>query len=633
MNTTKTLTALAAGMMASLAGAATFPSAGGDIAANDATGWNGSKPGASEEAAFDKAGTYTASADVSFGSLALSVGGVEFDLTSGNHKVSVTGYTGPQVAEAQTVFKGGALHFKSTAEFAVQAAWKNNTKLTLTDGCVVDNVSTFYLSKDGAVGTQALIEKNASVSASALRIAQNWGRSSTLELATGGKLTVSGTSYMTTGSAANHTTETKLLVHDTGSSVSFGGSLLVCSAHPNESVRVYDDAAFSGTYIDLGGYANALVEVKDGATMTLTNDLTMKGTSGLTRVDNATATMANLIIGHNTQEDASKRDNHVEIVNGATLTASSVSFRGNDSSLLVSNSTFAVGSFELGKYASSTNNTAIFSGSEVALTYSSNPFGSKAADNTLVLDDGATWTLDVADYQFMIAARSALKVTRGAKFSNVDADKTEDNWTYVGYNWGMEKDCRIEVSDDGEMHTARFGVMGYGTELVVSNGLVTVGENCPSTATKFGLNVGYTIPGKESAASTGCRVTLQGSTPRIRAMNNQVVHLQGDSVLRYEIPEAGYAEGFAPVEALRLAPVGSASALEISCDAWAAAAREAGKSRKVVLFRGTENLSQAVVDWLAAQELNLPGNVKLIVSQKEIALRASGCTGLSIILR
>ena len=633
MNTTKTLMALAAGMMASLAGAATFPSAGGDIAANDATGWNGSKPGASEEAAFDKAGTYTASADVSFGSLALSVGGVEFDLTSGNHKVSVSGYTGPQAADAQTVFKGGALHFKSAAEFAAQAAWINNTKLTLTDGCTVDNVSTFYLSKDGAVGTQALIEKSASVSANALRIAQNWGRSSTLELATGGKLTVgSGTSYMTTGKDANHTTETKLLVHDMGSSVSFGGSLLVCSAHPNESVRVYDDAAFSGTYIDLGGYANALVEVKDGATMTLTNDLTMKGTSGLTRVDNATATVTNLIIGHNTQEDASKRDNHVEIVNGATLTASSVSFRGNDSSLLVSNSTFAVGSFELGKYASSTNNTAIFSGSEVALAYSSNPFGSKAADNTLVLDDGATWIFDVANYQFMTAARSALKVTRGAKFSNVDADKTEDNWTYVGYNWGSEYDCRIEVSDDGEMHTARFGVMGYGTELVVSNGLVTVGENCPSTATKFGLNVGYTIPGKESAASTGCRVTLQGSTPRIRAMNNQVVHLQGDSVLRYEIPEAGYAEGFAPVEALRLALVGSASALEISCDAWAAAAREAGKSRKVVLFRGTENLSQAVVDWLAAQELNLPDNVKLIVSQKEIALRASGCTGLSIIL-
>ncbi len=54
-------------MIARTAQAVNYPKAGGDIADNTATGWNGSMPDSSTKANFNQAGTYTASTDVHFG--------------------------------------------------------------------------------------------------------------------------------------------------------------------------------------------------------------------------------------------------------------------------------------------------------------------------------------------------------------------------------------------------------------------------------------------------------------------------------------------------------------------------------------------------------------------------------------
>ena len=62
----------------------TFPNAGGDLA--DETAWGGTKPGDSDFAIVNKAGTYTLSSDVTFGGLRVLAGSSTFNF--GNHKMT-----------------------------------------------------------------------------------------------------------------------------------------------------------------------------------------------------------------------------------------------------------------------------------------------------------------------------------------------------------------------------------------------------------------------------------------------------------------------------------------------------------------------------------------------------------------
>ena len=65
-----------------------FPSAGGNLYSEEA--WGGTRPGTGDTIVLDKAGTYTASEDISFGQFKLTVDGVVFDFTANqNRKITV----------------------------------------------------------------------------------------------------------------------------------------------------------------------------------------------------------------------------------------------------------------------------------------------------------------------------------------------------------------------------------------------------------------------------------------------------------------------------------------------------------------------------------------------------------------
>ena len=67
-----------------------FPSAGGNLA--DPAAWGGSLPRTSDGIVINQSGTYTATADIEFGSLTVAAQGITFDFdSSGNHRLRLSG--------------------------------------------------------------------------------------------------------------------------------------------------------------------------------------------------------------------------------------------------------------------------------------------------------------------------------------------------------------------------------------------------------------------------------------------------------------------------------------------------------------------------------------------------------------
>ena len=94
----------------------------------------------------------------------------------------------------------------------------------------------------------------------------------------------------------------------------------------------------------------------------------------------------------------------------------------------------------------------------------------------------------------------------------------------------------------------------------------------------------------------------------------------------------GYAAGHVPLKAYSL-NITLGSRLEVDCAAWAADALVKGIGKKAVLFQSASKIGSEVADWVRAQPLGLPENVKLIVTDNEIILKASSGKGLVISVR
>ena len=190
--------------MASSALAATFPGAGGDL--SSASAWGRSLPGTDETIVLNQSGTYTASADISFGQFQVTTGDpVTIDMrgrkVSVNKKYLQTGFNTAANAgygfaprrdgNVNVTILGGLWDFVNENHFYAAESGKGDTggSVTISDGAVITNVYRFYYGEH-SVNNSAVLD-NAKVYARELN---NWatGNHNLMEIRNGAEMHLSG---------------------------------------------------------------------------------------------------------------------------------------------------------------------------------------------------------------------------------------------------------------------------------------------------------------------------------------------------------------------------------------------------------------------------------------------------------
>lgn len=429
--------------------------------------------------------------------------------------------------------------------------------------------------------------------------------SATLLLQDGATLSVSGSGDAfalggTAGSVTANGAQTKLTVQNN----------LAVNGDGN-AIALADGAAVAATKVTFGGKRNRAEFT--AAELNVQNGFNF-GSSSMTTADGGSLTLKQ----------------------GSTATIGWVYPFSADNVVLVDNSTLTLSSeFTFGTYATVTNNSFTVRGAGTAMPrIAADPFGDGPSGNRLVLADHVAWKIGACHFA-ATSSNNLLKVTGG---SVVDAstDDGRGQQCYIGEK--ANEKCRnniVEISDGSRLIADRFFLTGSGNQLVVDNGTVDIKSG---TDTTYGLWLSYNAGGHTGDASTDNWLVIRGSnsvvtcgTPAARAMC-----LGGDATatsgLRYEIPVEGYTAGHAPLKAYSL-NITLGSRLEVDCAAWAADALAKGISKKAVLFQSASKIGSEVADWVRAQPLGLPENVKLIVTDNEIILKASSGKGLVISVR
>lgn len=588
------------------AGAAEFPSAGGDIASNGADGWNGAKPGSGAEAKFTKAGTYTASDNVTFGSIHLAASGLVFDLSAGNKTVTLDS-TVPiadpsKAANSATTFKGGTWKMSG-------AQFKNIPEgftLTLTDGCTFSDAGTFSPGFGLSGNTIRILEKSA-LQVKDMRLHQ-WGNSGTkMEVASGGRVSATGAITLETNATAGDYGGHWMDIHDAGSLVESSGNLKLATAVTDNGVRVRD-----GAQLKVGGTTEITtsknwIEVLNGATATVAN-VSFLGADGRVTVSNATMTA-------NKFSPAGTGGNRIEVLDGATMIAKEMICSSGGNTVLVRDSVYTgETNVQLGYTEAQKGNLFTVTGPKAVFNWAKNVFGSGCA-NVFELVDRATWNVGGTNLTLMNnASNNVLRVTGGAVLSNL-ATPAGDNNFYIGGDNETKGYNVMEVLDGATVSVERFFVRGVENRIIVSNATLKA-----SSTSGYGIWLGH------GANSRGNMLCVRGTTPSVQL--NEYKSASG-SAIRFEIPVEGYADGYVPVTARILNPGSTATErFEIECAAWAA---NPAATPKLVLMRCTTDISAANAAWILAQNPNLPENVKLKVNGGDVILYKP--QGLTIILK
>ena len=257
--------ALAAAACGSAA-AVDFPSAGGNLA--DPAAWGETLPASTDAITIKNAGTYTASADVTFASVCADGSGnggsgMVFDFSANNAKLTIT--TGSDVILYSSVstkgglflptgnnrhvtLKGGTWDFNGTSLFNGNGHnYSTNEKLTLTDGVTVTNVRNFYWAKhaQGTTPCVTTINGGAKVytTGDLLNYATGWDAQ--LNISGGAQVTVGGLFYADQSGGASLTSgRNAATVTGAGTRLEVKGSGANCVGHTHRcnSLTVADQA-------------------------------------------------------------------------------------------------------------------------------------------------------------------------------------------------------------------------------------------------------------------------------------------------------------------------------------------------------------------------------------------------------
>lgn len=565
-----------------------FPGAGGDLADKDA--WGGALPSSSDGVTIVNAGTYTASDDLSFGSLAVASDQVVFDFAKdGDHQITLAAggeacLALPASADTVTSFKGGVWDFSLGSPcLAPTTATYGGRTAELSDGCVWTNATRVTIARGAKnPNTTLSVRDGAKVFAQQLFVGYTSG-GNVLSITDGGKVVVDG--YAESGST---------FYLDNKSPAK--GNVAVVSG-TGSSLEVRKGSALVGQ-----GDAGGRIEITDGAS----------------------AYFSNLMIGNTT----SGADAQLFVGNGATLEAKNMTARSVGGSCVVSNATMALpDAFRIGgSFADGYSNftfRVLGEATPFPLTVpnANDVFCGSSVGNVLELGLGAAWRLE--DTVQLCYASDSVK--------RMNTVRIADGACLIGtntVNFGERKQANsisntLEIVNGGVVDIPELRLSGIGNRVVIDDGFLFC-TNKYSVDNQY-LRFGYKHP-KSTGEPMNGSLTIRGSAPRL--LSTSIVQFMNGSTLRYEIPQAGYAKEYCPVQSSALSLDSSSCTMEIAADDWA---RETGGKLKLATVTSSSGFKNGITNVIKA--VSLPPNCRLYIENKALYLRAPKNSGSILIIK
>ena len=607
--------ALGAAAMLSSAYAVDFPFAGGDLASDDADGWNGTKPGTSDVAGIVYAGTYTASDDVSFGSMTLKGAGVLLDLSSPTSgKVTLNATSGKAISfsgHGNSAEIRGGFYSLNGAEVATCAGWDASryNNLLISGGAVITNAGAINITY-GHIGTNTgirLVGRSRLHSKSGnVTLSQGKASGCNIEVTDGSEF-YAASNFRTALNEGGFASSNRVLVTGTGSRF-YAGSVFAGGTQRYLRFRIEDNAIarIGGTFrLGYGALSSQnRLEVDSGASLSLTTLYFGGGDSG-----------TNTPGGTNT----------VSVTDGASMTLSGAAYIGgylatscsSYNELIVSNASLSCSKVNINFQSNATHNVFRLIGKDTVFTVSHSAlpyyvFG-KGSDGLFEMDD-ASWTYTLNNLYFGYEAHDAaqsspgnvMRLKNGASLHLVDGAVEKD--MMIGTRAAASVSNRLEVLSGSSVEARSLLLTSADNSIVVSNGAIFC---------RGSLSVGYNVA--DAALITNGTLAVQGETPEI-AVTNAVTIING-SMLRFELPTSGTSYAKPPITAKSLTMDGTSS-LMVDAEAFAAAVRAANPASRTVvdLVRTTDGVT-VPADVLARANAVLPEKCYLKVVEDGNVLR------------
>ena len=592
-----------------------FPSAGGYISSAEA--WNGILPGGvsipGEADSIDisrPSDEYKIINNVTFGNIRFTGGSGLYLVDATGRDVNFTTnvnalytYTSANENKRHIALKGGCWDLNGSVWLGIDS---HNT-FELRDSCILTNISTCWATMWQQSDAHLSLKNDSSIFCDEFRVG-NKNFTGTVDVNDGSKIIVKNNFYTDTGGAATDV----LNCHTT---VSGEGSLI-------EAKNVLLGYRTSGNYI----------KVCDGATIRCASFLinSSKGNDNRLVLNNAALD----VTGSIWLKDGADRGSKSGIAATNSIISVSAFTNGCQSAYLDFQNVkfecngefhpFYYGRYGTVRFGGSNGNLPSFMKNLVKI------FGSVPIGHTLMIDDGFVWESSVNTKEMMrVTSNCTVRVSNGARLAF-------SGEFFLGHT-DFDNQCLdnvVEIVDGGIMTADRFYIAGSGNTLAVSNGTLRL------TDESEGLGVGYKHNNNNAKYTpNGAKVVISGATPKIEAAGN--CYLRQDSILKFEIPAQGYAEGYVPFEGLRLFFDNTAS-IEVDCEDYLAAGGGVLTLMKFKELPKWDNVEALLAQWLQAQNEAMPlprCSLKYVVKNDDathphhILLRALPPMGLRMVIR
>lgn len=641
--------------MVAVAGNVTCPFDDGNIA--DASAWGGTLPGTDDNLVFSN-GTYTLSADCTFGSVSMngSYGGsVTFDFRDGDKTLKLTKsvtynvnnsifHYPYYVDNATTTLRGGTWDCSGREFHIVPLGNDSHTGYTflMTDGCVITNImqngDTTFAKRINNMKLKVC--GGARLYTGKTRLLDSLGTIA-LEVFGGGLLHFSNHCYTDYNTSSRPAVHSMVDCHGVGSTLSFKTLYLGYYSCGNE-VAVSDSATMTAGTVNVNynpTASNNWLRVMDGAEASLSG-VTMRYGYGGILVSNANMS-ASADVKCASEADKPAHGHRLEFLDGADVSVGGEFYSAQfDNHVLVRNASLSFDSATqswMGGYAASSNCSFTISGAAASVSHPSSVriIGSAGVGNRLVVEGGAKYPASAASETIAVQGKGCVcRVTGpGTVFDcRTEGGGLKHLMVNPEPSSGTISPCTnnvVEVLDGAEVRADRMFVHGVSTRLTISNATVSACSEENGGTSGYGLWLGR-------GGGGSCRLILQGSSPAVRCpkigTGERPMILQGATTIRWEIPSVGYAVGYAAIEADSLNVATQNAAIEVDCSEWAAVKGE--PQTELVLLRLTgRDFTTAAVNWFNSQSLSLPDNVSCFIRGREIVLRRKSGLGFALIIR
>ena len=590
-----------------------FPSAGGDISSAEA--WNGILPGgvaipgvADSIDIFQPSDNYKITKNVTFGNIRFNGGSGKYlidatgcDVNFTTNKDALYTYTAENEANRHITLKGGHWNLNGGEWLGIDS---HNT-FELRDSCVLTNISTCWATMWSQRDAHLLLKNQSRIYCSDFRVGKK-NVNGSVEVSGGSKI-FADIFYTDSDGAVTDKVNGRTTVTGEGSLLESKSIILGFKTSDNY-IQAYDGATIRCNKITINSsYGSNNRLVLDDAVLDVTDYILLKNGANQGTQSGIVATNSTISVNALTN---SCRSSYLDFQN--------VRFECKGE----------FHPFYYGRYS-----TVRFGGSEGTLPdFMKNPvtlFGTLPIGHTLLIDDGFMWKNGNGAY-----TKKMMQSTSNCTIRVCNKASLEWSTQFFLGHTDFANQCLdnvVEILDGGVMTASRFYIAGSGNTLVVSNGTLRLTDS-------EGIGIGYSHDNAKYTPN-GAKVVISGATPKIEAAGN--CYLKQDSILKFEIPAQGYAEGYVPFEGLRLFFDNTAS-IEVDCEDYLAAGGGVLTLMKFKELPKWTDVEARVAQWLQAQNEAMPlprCSLKYLVKNDDatpshhILLRALPPMGLRMVIR